>query len=78
MTIEERLNGLLSRHFKLPAESVTPDISMENVSSWDSLTHIELIDELEREFGITFKPNEVINLIDYHSIRDVIHRHVRS
>jgi acyl carrier protein len=77
MTIDDRLNDVLSRLLKVPVESVHPQMTIENVSSWDSITHLELIDELEREFGIKFKPNEVINLIDYHTIRDVIQKHVQ-
>ena len=35
-----------------------------SVEEWDSLTHIELIFELETEFGIQFGPQDVA---DYYS-----------
>lgn len=78
MTIDKRLNDVLARVFKVPVESIHPNISMENVASWDSLSHIRLICALEEEFGITFKPNEAITLIDYHSMRNLIQKNLKS
>ena len=45
---------------------------MENVPTWDSLAHVNLIYELEETFGVTFQPHEAINLINYASIQELL------
>lgn len=70
--MEEKLNKLLARIFNIPVESINSNLSMENVPTWDSLAHVNLIYELEETFGVTFQPHEAINLINYASIQELL------
>tara|TARA_B100000795_G_C22792152_1_gene437489 strand:- start:597 stop:824 length:228 start_codon:yes stop_codon:yes gene_type:complete len=37
-------------------------ISIDKHSKWDSLRHFDLIANLEKEFNIEFKPNDIMKL----------------
>lgn len=37
-------------------------ISISNYPKWDSLKHFDLIANLEKEFNIEFKPNDIMKL----------------
>ena len=70
MTIEDRFwtlfEGAMGRKFE------RKNYDVASVEEWDSLTHVELIFELESEFGVQFAQHEVAdyysdtyNIIDY-------------
>jgi acyl carrier protein len=44
------------------------------VEDWDSLTHINLIVEIEREFGIKFTTREIAGLTNVGELMDLISR----
>jgi acyl carrier protein len=58
-TIDERVRKVIAETFRLSHEAAQSDLRMGNPSNWDSLGHIELVLEIEKEFGILF-PNFVI------------------
>ncbi|MEO6527841.1 MAG: acyl carrier protein [Gemmatimonadaceae bacterium] len=41
---------------------VTPETTAADVSGWDSLTHVTLMLNVEREFGVRFSSREVAML----------------
>ena len=46
--------------------------SQENVESWDSLSHINLIFALEEEFDIEIDENEMVNMLSFEDIIKVM------
>jgi acyl carrier protein len=48
------------------------DINKIDCEGWDSLKHIELILELEDEFGIEISDKASLKIIDFHSCLEVI------
>lgn len=57
--IEGRVRSVIAETFHLSMENSLGEIAMGNPSNWDSLGHMELVLQLEKEFGVTF-PNFVI------------------
>ena len=72
MSVEDRFwtlfEGAMGRNFERKNREVA------SVEEWDSLTHIELIFELESEFGVQFSQHEVA---DYYSNTDSIIDHLK-
>ena len=68
--IVEKLTAIFQKIFDRPDLTLTDDMTAEDVDYWDSLTHMVLVGEVEKEFGIKFKlkelnkMNAVGNLID--------------
>ncbi len=48
--------------FEDPALEITDDTCAEDVPGWNSLTHVSLIIEVERAFGVSFSAREVLGL----------------
>jgi len=49
--------------------------AVADVPGWDSLTHIKLVMELEREFGISIEPDEIPPLYsDFETVRRFVER----
>ena len=49
--------------FQLKDKDVNKNISMQNISKWDSLNHIGLISEIEETFKIQFQDDEIVDMI---------------
>ena len=49
--------------------TLTEATTASDIDEWDSLSHIELIDAIEREFGVKFKSKEVM---DWNNVGDII------
>lgn len=59
MNVNKVIN-VLAETFKVNASDLNPDTTMENIDSWDSLTHMEMIANLECEFDIEFTNDDII------------------
>lgn len=59
----ERVRAIVADVFGLPFEQVGPDTSPDNVESWDSIQHLNLVLALEQEFGVQFTPEEIEQLL---------------
>jgi len=56
----QRLKTVVARTFKAAPDAVTPESALGTLPNWDSLGHLTLMMEVEKEFGITF-PTDKIN-----------------
>ena len=53
--------------------TITREMTAQDIEKWDSLRHIQLINEVERTFGITFKLREVLRMKNVGDLIDLIH-----
>jgi acyl carrier protein len=44
-------------------EQVKPESSPDNISTWDSLQHLNLVLALEQEFRVEFSPEEIEQIL---------------
>ncbi|HMG13991.1 MAG TPA: acyl carrier protein [Saprospiraceae bacterium] len=70
--MKERLQQVMSAVFEIPAEDINEDSSADNIETWDSLHHLNLILALEEEFDVTIPDEEVGNLVNYKLIELII------
>lgn len=54
--------------------TVTMDTTMENTELWESVSHIQLIFEIEEEFDIQFEAEEIAGLNSVVKIIDSVER----
>lgn len=66
--MEERVIEILKDLFEL--ESVDETCSQQTCEKWDSMGQLNLVVELESEFGVTLEPEEIGEM---KSFNDVIH-----
>lgn len=72
MQVDERVEGLLADVLQLPAASITDDLTMQDVDSWDSLKHMELIVSLEEAFGLQLTFDEIVAMQSVRAIKRVL------
>ena len=61
-TVKPRLNGVFQDIFDDPSLEITETMTAADIEAWDSLTHINLIVQVEKEFKIKLSTGEVRNL----------------
>ena len=61
MNSEEQLKSIAAKVFGIDV-SAYPKISMGEVKEWDSMNHLLLISEVEKEFRFKFTTQEVIEI----------------
>jgi acyl carrier protein len=77
MDIERRIIEVLARVFGLPEDRVGRDFSVETVPQWDSMKHVTLVLELEKEFGVRFGEEEIVEMLSLEVIRSRVEGKVK-
>jgi acyl carrier protein len=73
-----RLTGIFRDLFDDDSIELTPATTADDIEDWDSVTHIELLVEIERAFGIRFNTGEVAGLENVGEMADLIGKRVAS
>lgn len=71
--MKERLEAIFKRMFNV--EEIDDDTSPENTEGWDSFTHIELVLEIETEFGVSISTAEAVELTSVGTIMSFLRQH---
>jgi acyl carrier protein len=73
-----RLRATLSRAFGIPVAKLPRTIDTETITVWDSLIHLGLIDELEREYGVSISHAEAVSMLSEEEIARVLAEKLKS
>jgi acyl carrier protein len=68
----ERMQPVFRRVLRQPDLVLRRDLSAQDVKSWDSLAHINLVVALEREFNIRLKTKDLAGLKNVGEMADLI------
>ena len=68
VAIEARVRNVIARMFQLSPQEAEGELRMGNPPSWDSLGHMELILQLEKEFGLRFPNFAIAELVSVPAI----------
>jgi acyl carrier protein len=63
-TVKTRLNKIFQDIFDDPTLQISDSMTAADIESWDSLTHIDLIVQVEQEFKIKLTTGEARGLKD--------------
>jgi acyl carrier protein len=58
----------------LDIDNVSEDISQNTCPEWDSMHHLQLVVELEMEFGVSLEPDDIVNMKSLDLIEDTLKR----
>ena len=79
MDFQSKLNSVFVRVFgKEEAAQITDDCSMKTVVSWDSLTFFSIIEEVEKEFGVSISDEQALTLTSVRNIRSLLQQIVTA
>lgn len=71
--MRERIRAAMATVFDRPAAEIPENASPENLEDWDSLHHLELVLELELEFGVRVPAETVPELLSLEAIEETLH-----
>ena len=69
---EERIKDVLANVFGISIEIIQDNTSPDNISTWDSLNHINMIVEIEEEFQITLSEDSIMQMNNYALIKTIL------
>ena len=72
----EKLNKILANSFEISEAEVLKDLSMDDISSWDSLTHMSLIVAIEEGFGIELTGDDIADMTSCDAIRTIVSKYI--
>jgi acyl carrier protein len=70
--VKEQIAKIMAVVFEVNVDSINENTSADNIETWDSLRHMNLILALEEEFNVTIPDEEVGNLMNFKLIELVI------
>ena len=62
MNVQDKLQTIFRNVFNEPTLIVSLEMNANDVDSWDSLSHMEMISQVEEEFGVKFKLKDLVKL----------------
>lgn len=68
----QELITIIAETFGEKESNIRDDMEMKEIDSWDSLTHMELIANLESEFAIEFTADEIVEMVTVAKIRELV------
>lgn len=73
----EKLNHVLVDNFGLSINEVTQNLTMKDVSNWDSISHMNLIVNIEEVFKIELTGDDIAEMTSFDQIRCVVERYIK-
>lgn len=68
----EKVKKIIAETFHIKESDITLSVNMKDIDSWDSLTHMELIANLECEFEIEFTADEIMEMVDVAHVERIV------
>jgi len=69
---EDTLKSIIATMLNVDPSIIDESSSMDSISSWDSLRHMNLVLALEEEFKITIPDDDAANITSYKLIKLVL------
>ncbi|HLP65537.1 acyl carrier protein [Flavobacterium sp.] len=70
--IKEKIRGILLSVLQHDNFEMVDELSAKDVDGWDSLTHMDIITEIESLFGVRFKLKELNKLNNLGNLIDLV------
>ena len=76
--MEKKLKNIFSEVFNVEISVINDKSSPDNIESWDSLKHTNLIVALEESFNISFVPDEMIEMLNFRLVKIIVEEKLRK
>lgn len=68
MNIEEKVKEIIAKVLEVEVSKINDDTAIGDIPEWDSLSHIQIVSAIEKEFGFNFTPDVMMDLEDVSDI----------
>lgn len=76
--IIDRINGFLVEEFEVDPENITPEANLKETLQLDSLDYVDLVVEIESNFGFKVKPEDFQQILIFQDFYDYIIQKVEN
>lgn len=66
--VEKRVKEIIASILKVDGSQIEEDTAIGDLPEWDSLSHIQIISAIEKEYGFHFTPDVMMDLEDVSDI----------
>lgn len=70
--MREDVKQILADTFRVKLDDITSETTIQNIDTWDSLTHMELIANLEENLNIEFDGDEIADMVSVSVIETIV------
>ncbi len=70
--IRARLCRVMAQVLDVPESSLGPQSSPDDIPSWDSMAHVLLVVEIEREFQVAIPVEQTLEMVNIRSIVSIL------
>lgn len=70
-----KFTQLLATIFDIKPQEVNESLNKENVAKWDSLTHMDLINSIEKEYNVQLSMEDILEMVSVSNIVAILNRH---
>ena len=68
--MEDKILEIMKSVFQM--EDIDKTCSQQNCEKWDSMNHLNMIVELEMEFGVSFEPEEIAKMRSFDDVVRIV------
>lgn len=72
----EKINEIIISTFKINSGESEKNLGMNDVATWDSLTHMDLIVKIEAELNIQLTGDDIADMITFDAIRNTVKKYI--
>jgi acyl carrier protein len=72
--MKDKIYEILGNTFEIDPNNISENLTQNDIDNWDSFRHLQLIVDLENEFGISFDNEELVSLIDIKTIVNFVYK----
>jgi len=76
--MEEKIKKIMGNVFEIDSSVIDDNSSPDNIEKWVSLKHMVLVIALEEEFNITFREDEIVEMLSFKTICDTIREKISN
>ncbi|MDW7693450.1 acyl carrier protein [Flammeovirgaceae bacterium SG7u.111] len=76
--IIEKINGFIVDEFEVDEEKISPEADLKTTLDLDSLDYVDLVVEIENNFGFKVKPEDFTGIITFDDFYVYIINRVKS
>jgi len=70
-----KYNEIFTNVLNLKQEQLNAECTVNNIASWDSMSHLSLVTALEESFDIMFDPEDIIEFATYEGGKDILKKY---
>lgn len=68
----DEVRNVLAKTFRVKSEDIKDTTTVGDIDTWDSLTHMEMVANLETELGIEFDGDEIAEMTNVKKIEEIV------